>query len=267
MIKNILFLTIFSVSFYCKAQTELNKTDSIGRKQGEWVEFYDQEKKLIKVSQYYIDNNKNGKGFLYTRNGALSKVYFYDNNRLILSKELHTNGKKRGQTKKINGVNIKELKSKYFYVNDSSQIKTDWNNNFNSLGSKEGIWYEVVIMAFFNIPSFKEYYVIGSYNNGQRNGVTRFYNYDNRSLQYEATYKLGVLDGIFKIYDEMGNIGVLYMYKNGKRNGQYIAYYNNGNVRYKGTMKDDKLTGEYFEYSKSGKLTLYVKDAESTPPY
>lgn len=267
MIKSILFLTIFSASFYCKAQIVLNKTDSLARKQGEWVEFYDQEKKHIRVSQYYIDNNKNGKGFLYTRKGALSKVYFYDNNRLILSKELYTNGKRRGQTKKINGVNIKELKSKYFYGNDSSQIKTDSNNNFNSLGNKEGVWYEVVIMAFFNIPSFREYYVIGSYNNGLRNGVTKYYNYDNRSLQYEATYKNGILDGMFKIFDEMGNIGVLYIYKNGKRNGQYIAYYNNGNVRYKGTMKDDKLSGEYFEYSKSGKLTLYVKDAESTPPY
>jgi uncharacterized protein len=267
MKNSILFISLFILSIYCKSQNVLNQIDSLGRRQGEWIDFYDKAQKKVKTSVFYIDNNKDGKAYYYTKEGLLYKIHYYDQNRLILYKELFLKGDKKGQVKKVNGVKIKRLQSKVFYQIDSSQVKTNTNNNKNESGEKEGLWYEVVFINFFNIPAYHEYYVIGSYKDGLRNGVTYYYNYDNHSLQYEVYYVDGIIDGTLNIYNEFGDISVTYQYIKGKRNGHYIAFHNNGNLRYKGTMKDDKLTGQYFEYDKNGKLILYIEDAEKTPPY
>jgi antitoxin component YwqK of YwqJK toxin-antitoxin module len=268
MKRGIFFIWIcLCLVFSAQAQTILNIMDSTGRKQNEWVTFYDKKNTKIKSEVYYVDGLRNGKAYFYTKAGRLKKITFYDNNRIILSKELYTSGEKLGQVKKINGIKVKPTASKLVYQVDSSTIKTSFSNLHDESGNKYGLWYDVVVASFFNVPLYREYYVIGSYKNGSREGNTKYYNYVTRELAYDVNYQNGVLNGVVSVYHKSGEISVTYQYVNGKRNGEYVAYFPNGNVRYKGTMKDDKLVGEYFEYDKTGKQVLYVKDAALTPPY
>jgi antitoxin component YwqK of YwqJK toxin-antitoxin module len=261
------FLTCLFLTISMKAQTLLNIKDSTGRKQNEWVTFYDKKATKIKSQVYYVDGVRVGKAYFYAKSGRLKEVVYYDNNRIVLSKEFYTSEGKLGQVKTINGIKVKPTISKLVYQVDSSSIQTSFTNRIDNNGNKYGFWYEVVLASFFNLPYYREYYVVGSYQNGLREGNAKYYNYDTRELVYDINYKSGILNGVFNIYDRNGSVSVIYHYENGKRNGAYLAYFPKGNLRYKVTMKDDKLVGEYFAYDKNGKQIKYIKDAEATPPY
>lgn len=261
------FFVFFYSTVCAQAQAIMNIQDSTGRKQKEWVNFYDKKHTKIKSEVYYVNGKKNGKGYFYNISGNLKKVNYYNNNILILSKVLFTSGRRKGQVKKINGIRVKCSNSKLIYQVDSSAIKTNFSNLNDESGNKDGLWYEVVIASFFNVPYFREYYVIGSYKKGYREGNTKYYDYVTRELVYDVNYQEGMLHGEVIGYHKTGEKSVTYQYTNGKRNGFYVAYFPNGIVRYKGAMINDKLVGEYFEYDKKGNLIRHIKDAESTPPY
>ena len=242
----------------------LNQLDSSGKRTGEWVDFYDKTHNHLKSSFNYANGQRNGKGYLYSKNSSLWKIYYFKNDRIVFTKELFTKGKKKGVVRRINGIKFKPVSSKFAFVFDSSEIN---RNNLMINGKKEGTWFEVLAGAFFNISSFNEYYVVGDYKNGVREGITRYYNYNTNALKYEVQYVSGELNGLFKIYNDFGNVIVIYNFVKGRKNGDYLAYYDNGIIRHKGTMKDDKLIGEYFEYDRKGKQKLFVKDFQQNPPY
>ncbi|MES2380001.1 MAG: hypothetical protein V4538_03105 [Bacteroidota bacterium] len=250
-----------------KSQEILNIKDSLNRKQGEWIDFYDVGCKKIKSRIYYHDNNKDGKAYFYNKVGKLKELVYYKENRIILSKEFYTDNKREGKVKTVNGIKFNPSLSKLRYEIDSSKIKSDKINLTDPSNNKTGIWHEVMFASFFNVPGYSEYYIVGYYLAGSRHGITKYYNYDNHNLKFEANYKNGILDGIFNVYNNDGNIIVMYNYVNGLRDGDYTAFYDNGKIRYKGTMKDDKLFGEYFEYDKKGNCILHIKDVKITPPY
>lgn len=263
---------ILVLAFSCcvtkiQSQEILNRKDSLNKKQGEWVDFYDIELKKIKSRIYYHDDNRDGKAYFYDKAGKLKELVYYIDNRIILSKEFYTDGKRKGEIKKVNGIKFSPVFSKYSYQIDSSKIKSNQINLSDSLNNKVGVWYEVLFANFLNLPTYSEYYVVGNYIAGLRHGLVKYYDYDRHYLKVEANYKNDVLEGIFKIYNKEGNVTVVYNYINGLRNGEYLAYFDSGGIRYKGTMKDDKLFGEYSEYDKNGKCILHIKDVKVTPPY
>jgi antitoxin component YwqK of YwqJK toxin-antitoxin module len=266
--KKLLSLFVFIVIFFARSfgQEITNRVDSLGRKQGEWNFFY--KKNKIKSKMFYLDNKIHGKIYYYNRKAKITRIQYYNHGVYLFYKTFYIDkNNELGLVKTVHGNKVDYTKSKFYYSDDLSEVNSDTINQIDSNGFRIGIWHERRIYSFFNIPSYDEYYVVGTYKNNKREGNTKFYLFDGHQLQYDANYESGLLNGEFKIYNKKGLCKAKYNYINGVRNGEYVTYFDSGRIRYKGTMKDDKLFGEYFEYDKKGKCILHIKDVIVTPPY
>ena len=68
-------------------------------------------------------------------------------------------------------------------------------------------------------------YRIVSEKNGQKNGFERNYDKETKKIRYEAFYKNGVRDGLFKRYNKKGQLYKAVLYENGKK--REVREYNN----------------------------------------
>ncbi len=104
-------------------------------------------------------------------------------------------------------------------------------------GKKTGLWTQYGSDG--KISSEKNYL------DGKLNGTSK--SFTNGVLRKVEEYKDDVLDGVYKEYDDAGNILYNIAYKNGKKHGNYISYKNN----------EVTCEREYIEGEQSGKTTNY----------
>ncbi len=260
----VLFIFISFSILNLKAQ-KINILDSLGRKQGQWLDYYDKENSKIKSRRNYHNNELDGKTYIFTKKGVLKEIYFYSEGKFIFSKSYKTKGKKAGEAYKIHGLKIDKTKSKYFFERNLSDTINDSINYTDSHGKKQGLWHEIFIGSLLS-PTTDEYYCVGVYKNGMRQGLWKFYLYEGRQLEYSILFKEDKLDGRCEIYYLSGITATIYEFKNSKMDGSYFSYFKNGKVREKGKMKNDNFYGEYFRYNSRGKLVRYIKNAEIESP-
>lgn len=203
----------------------------------------------------------------YSRSGLIRREFKYDHGRYLLSYTYSVRGRNKGNLIKVRGQKIEAKTSAYMYEKDSSLVSTDKVNYRDSNGLRQGIWYIREISKNFSGFSFNEFYSTGTFKNGKKEGVWRYYNYHGRQLNRKVQYKNGIIDGEVFVYDLKGVNTAYYQYVNGEKSGLYRAYYDDGKIRVKAKFEKGTFIGEYFEYKKNGKIKRYIKDALMKPPY
>lgn len=244
----------------------INYTDTLGRKQGKWLSFYDDEFKKISSIKFYKDDNLDGLATNFNESGVIKEKFYFVENRLILSKTYYTRGVNKGKAEKINGLKIDRTVSKFMYVTDSSDVES-FNINARTVnGLKQGLWYEIQYGSLY-LPVVREFYCVGKYKDDKKVGLWKYYNYEGRQLVYIAEYVDDMLNGEFQIFDKKGTLKAIYDYVDNKQYGRYIAYYDNGSISVKASKKDGKFTGEYIEFDKKGKIKRHIRDSSINNPY
>ena len=93
-------------------------------------------------------------------------------------------------------------------------------------------------------------------SNGKINGQLKVYHY-NSKLKKIGNYLNGVENGLFKEYDEYGNLEAEYSMSNGELNGVFKTYYSNGKLKISGNYLKGQKHGNFIEYDEYG-----AKEAE-----
>lgn len=87
--------------------------------------------------------------------------------------------------------------------------------------------------------------------NGKINGQLKVYHY-NGKLKKTGNYTNGIENGLFKEFDEYGNLEAEYSMSNGEFNGSLKIYYSNGKLKKSGNYLKDKEHGSFVEYDEYG---------------
>ena len=201
------------MSFYALAQDAPNKTDASGKKQGHWIKYDDDHKKIYDGNfengvpegkfTYFYDTGIPWSVSMFSQNGkvARSKMYdaggnligegkyvnekkdsvwkFYNQEGKILSDEVYSNGVKNGSCK-------------IYYA--SGQISEDkmW---------KSGV-LEGPCKKYFDGGQIK---YSGNYVNNKVNGKITFY-YISGKVDAEGMYVADLKDGVWTYYKEDGSL-------------------------------------------------------------
>lgn len=215
--------------FLVNAQTEFNKSDANGKKDGVWKGVYEPSKRPRYEGTFshgketgifkFFDDTKKGDVIAtrdFTANDGSSYTIFYDQ-----SKNKVSEGKEVGK--------VREGEWKYYHK-----------------ASK-------VLMTSEN------------YKNGKLEGNRTVY-YPNSKVAEEMTYVNGLKDGVYK---KIGQNGVLLeqsTFKNNEYNGDAVFYDADGAVASKGKFLNGKKAGMWQFYTK-GKLTKEVNMSDPKSSY
>ncbi|MCG8700446.1 MAG: hypothetical protein MI922_20495, partial [Bacteroidales bacterium] len=162
---------------------------------GTWI-FYNFEGDVTEKIEY-LNGKRNGYTYSYSKK---------DNNEVsaLTGKELYVNNKKQGV-------------SEYFYENGKIKEKAEYKNN-----KKNGYSYgyaedgRIVYVTRFVDDNVVERDIINRYDSKRlKKGVWRSY-YGNFKIRDEMSYKNGLLHGLYKRYDQRGQLISSVMYKDGK---------------------------------------------------
>jgi antitoxin component YwqK of YwqJK toxin-antitoxin module len=242
------------VVFNLHSQISIDKSSDSIQQNEYWKTFYYNKKNTKVYSiQCYKNEIKNGNTYIYSRNGSLKGLYYYQNGKMIFTKKYKTKGKNKGKVNRIHGLRINKTESIYKYDFDSSNLSNNSINFTDSNGLKQGIWHQVIITSVFD-PGADEYYCVGKFIDGKREGLWKIYYFDEKQLKYEIMYNNNELNGKVVIYYRNGNIAAVRHYENSIKNGEHISLFPNGKPRSKGFYKNGKNIGKYFRFNKSGKL-------------
>lgn len=97
-----------------------------------------------------------------------------------------------------------------------------------------------------------------TYKMGKINGLKKVY-YPEGALQEEGYFIDNLRDGVSKWYTQDHHLSIEYTYLKGNLNGVQKTYYSNGNIASEGNMLNNLEEGEYVEYFQNGKLKLIGK--------
>ncbi len=144
--------------------------------------------------------------YKYGKKNGYSYSYGYENSTtpVIVSKELYVNDKKEGI-------------SWYYYDDGKVKDEVTWEN-----GKKEGPAKEfdesgevVTLLQYHNNYLINRERINRTNSEGVRQGSWKIFYPDGR-IHKEMTYYDGQLDGLFKEYNENGNLGLVLKYDKGK---------------------------------------------------
>ncbi|MDA7803462.1 hypothetical protein N8987_02650 [Crocinitomix sp.] len=130
------------------------------------------------------------------------------------------------------------------------------------------------------IDLYKGYYpngkikLVGGLDNGQKNGIYREYDeegniingyiYQKDTLIAEGIISgYGIYEGEWTYYFKSGAVKAKGAYENSKKEGKWKYYYSNGKLEQEGTFKDNKQSGNWSWYYSNGQLKrkeFYNKD-------
>jgi antitoxin component YwqK of YwqJK toxin-antitoxin module len=210
-----LFLSIL-ISFSLLAQTDINKVDGQGRKQGVWKKPYENTKQYKYVGQFK-DNVPYGKFVYYYEDGSVEAViHFYDNGKLTRSQMYHHSGYMMAQGKYVN----KEKDSTWVYYDDRGIISYQESYKLGKLDGQKVYFFEP---KDNNLRVARYEY----YKNGVLNGEFKEY-YENSKLKQEGNYRDGNIDGVVKHYYPSGKIQKVCRYRYAVKHGMWIFYAEDG---------------------------------------
>lgn len=215
----------FFLCFFCSTaitasatnyfETDTNKTDASGKKQGLW-------KEIINGVEWFGAYNND------LKNGTWVSYHSGMDAPLVNQMDSYINGRK-------NGASFETDRSGYIvkqetYLNDT---------------------LDGISIIYYNGSHAKSEAI---YRHGKLNGKRKLYNQENFKVQEEGDFINNQRDGLARwFYNDGTTVSIEYNYKNGMLEGKMKAFFRNGNTNAEGTYKNNELEGDYFEYYEDGK--------------
>lgn len=254
LMKNIILIGLFFCSLGAMAQST-NKTDSQGRKQGEWVKNYEGKDKILYKGTFKNDKPV-GKFVFYHETGKVKAIseYFNEGKDSYVA-TYHENGKILSYGKYVN-----EKK-------DSTWVFYDEYGNFVSSesyrdGEKNGlsrVYYPFNSKLDPGKPRVLEEV---TYVNGVKEGEWTKY-FKNGAKLGEGTYSLGQFEGKQTYYHPNGNKKAVIYFKRGIKTGYSFSYDENGEEISKNYFLNGvELTGKTLENHLEHKKKLQMEKAQ-----
>lgn len=212
------FLSFFVMLLSITALAQdFNQTDSKGRRQGQWVDFYPNGQKRYEGA--FKNDKCKGEFRYYDEQGNLKATNTFDK----------TGDKALNKTYAPNG----RMVATGYYVNQK----------------KEGEW------RYFDKESGR--LLLSEDNvGGKVNGWSRLYNPKNGKLAEETQYVNGIPEGVCKKYSDTGVLLMEGQYHNGMLEGPAKTYYPNTNVKEEGLYSKGEKVGEWKTYNEDGDLIV-----------
>jgi hypothetical protein len=90
--------------------------------------------------------------------------------------------------------------------------------------------------------------------------------YLNKNLKEQGVFNEGLKKGVWKNWDENGNLIQFYTWKDGVKDGKFTLYYNSGGIKQSGNYDDGLLDGAIKEFDQKGvaNVVLYKNGAVVT---
>jgi uncharacterized protein len=268
---NVITLMEYNNDFLVSRE-KINRTDSQGLKQGEWIDFYPNGAK--KSEKTYKDNQLHGYYKEYDQRGMLTLTMLYDNgsivksnvedqpdieivnrydsdNRLIYSGPFRSNvpvgvHREFGKDGKITNA---------FVYNDNGLLLSE--GIVDEAGRYNGRWKDLY-------PDGKVQ-AEGTYTDSRRTGLWKFYTPTGKTEQ-TGFYNNGRPDGLWKWYYENGAILREEEYFQGERDGSYTEYSINGDIIGQGQYSDGERNGDWKfksgDNTEEGKYIIGLKDGQ-----
>lgn len=209
-------IIVFLSSLFVLGQ---NQTDSQGRKQGQWVKYYDNSK-VIRYKGQFKDDKPYGKFVYYYESGEVQTILEYEDNGVALAKTYFPTG---------------TLMAKGYYL-DQKKNDTWWYFNIDKLLISKEV-----------------------YTNGKLNGISyKFFPTEvgkNPVILEEINYVDGLAQGEWKRYFKDGKLQIKGNYKNGLQQGECTWYNTAGTAEVVGFFKDGQKHGQWRFYDSSGEYT------------
>jgi antitoxin component YwqK of YwqJK toxin-antitoxin module len=207
--KHLLFSIAFTFLFIqVKSQDTINQLDEKGRKQGYWIKFDSDKKKVYEGRfvngvptakfTYYYDNGTPWSVSLFSQNGTITHTKMFD-----------AGGKLMGEGKYVN----QKKDSVWKYYNPEGKLISDENY---ILGVKNGMSH--VYYASGGIVEEKQW------KEGKLHGPCKKY-FENGQIRYNGQYVNNNVDGYTKFYFSNGKIYAEGLYVNDLKEGDW-KYYN-----------------------------------------
>lgn len=205
---------ILLVINYLKAQQDtLNCVDSLMRKYGRWVYYYDTLHTKKFSEGYYIDGQKQGLWKEYYRNGNLKSEIMYLNN-------------------------VPSGAARLYYENGNPSEQGTWNS-FGWIGEYKMFYRSGRIARELNYDEntlrsgMQKYYsesghitMSGYWENGMAKGLVTEY-YDSGRLRTESQWMAGRMNGLTKEYYESGSLKAEIVYNKGVYDIASVKNYKN----------------------------------------
>lgn len=241
--------------------------------QGESIAYY--ENGSIKSKVVLLDGKKEGEFIAYGLDGEIITEETYDNG-FLKSRQTYNrydeNGEKTGVWRDFfsNG----EVKSETTYKNGKKDGLTKTFDEKGRLvdmrrmkGDTAAYFGEDIVM----IKLYKEYFpngkirLAGGDNNGKKSGIFREYDekgnivngyiYEDDTLVSEGLILAdGTYEGDWIYYYKNGNKKATGSYNSGAKDGNWVYYYPNGKKEQQGNYKDNKLKGDWTWYYQNGAI-------------
>ncbi|MDX1651589.1 MAG: toxin-antitoxin system YwqK family antitoxin [Brumimicrobium sp.] len=201
------------------AVAQVNQVDSKGRKQGQWVKFYESSKVPIYTGQfkndkpigkfvYYYPSNEIKSIVIHDENSNRSEGYFYHENSKLLAFGIYRN---------------QEKDSVWTHYGPSGRISFKETYKNGKLHGKRTIYYVPEIEEDNRVEVMREAY----YENDRLNGPVVEY-FPGGVKKLEGTYVNGAFNGIVKHYHPNGKLSIEERYKERRKHGWQIAYDQSG---------------------------------------
>jgi antitoxin component YwqK of YwqJK toxin-antitoxin module len=225
--KNLLLLAITLLLFLpVKAQTDINRKDEKGKKQGHWVKVDENKKKIYEGD--FVDDLPNGKFTYFFDSGKPWSIsVFSDKGTITRTKMFDASGNLTGEGKYIN----QKKDSTWKYYKEGKLISEE--NYIN--GVKTGI--EKVYYSSGAIVEEKYW------KNGQLNGPCKKY-FESGLVRYDGQYVNGKVEGYTKFYYSNGKIYVEGLYLNDLKHGKWKYYKKDGTPERVEEYINGRLQGE-----------------------
>jgi len=211
----IALLLVISPTAKCQSETEINKTDQLGRKQGHWIKTFP-NKSVIYDGHFKDDHPVREFKRYYEDNTLRSLLIFSDDGIEAFGTIYHPNG---------------NISSKGLYVNQK----------------KEGKWQ--FYSAYINGYLISEDHYIGN----KRNGLSIKY-YPDSTVAERVNYINDTRQGDWIQYYPNGTVCFKSNYLNGKINGKYEVWFENGQIQFSGQYKNDTRDGKWYIYNNDGTI-------------
>jgi antitoxin component YwqK of YwqJK toxin-antitoxin module len=210
-ILNILMLVVFPFTFFA----QVNEVDSKGRKQGEWVKYYESSNvptykgqfkndKPVGKFVYYYPSSKVKSIVIHDEDSPRSEAYFYHENKELLAFGIYKNFKKD---------------SIWTHYGPSGRISFKETYKNDVLHGKRITYYVPELLHDRTVEVMRE----ANYENGRLNGPVVEY-FPGGTKKMEGNYKNGRFDGVAKRYHPNGRLMILERWKNRRKHGWWISY-------------------------------------------
>jgi antitoxin component YwqK of YwqJK toxin-antitoxin module len=208
-------LLAISAIAICQTETDINKTDQLGRKQGHWVKKYPND--IVMYDGFFKDDHPVGEFKRYYEDKTLKSLLIYsEDGKEAIASIYHSNC---------------YISSKGKYINQM----------------KEGKW------QFFSV-SINGYLICEEYySHNFKNGPSLKF-YPNGTVAEKLTYINDIRQGEWTQYYPGGSICLKSGYLNGKVNGKYEVWFENGKIQFSGQYKNDARDGLWLINKNDGTL-------------